>query len=60
MKQLTLTIISVIFLCSSVFAADNISDNSSFHVFNPGETISSSKMNDNFEITKLSKLELIN
>ena len=60
MKQITLTIISVLLICSSIFANDNISDNSSLHVFNSGDTISSSMMNDNFELLKLSNLDLMN
>jgi len=48
MKLLNLTIISIFLLSSAVFATDN----TSFHVFNSGETISSSKMNENFQRTQ--------
>ena len=48
MKLINLAIISLFLLFSPVFATDN----SSYHVFNAGETISSSKMNENFQRTK--------
>lgn len=49
------------FQISALFAnSDNITSESDMHVFNSGETISSSKMNENFQITKLSKIELVN
>ena len=58
----TLSLILILFLNFGVLSAstDNITSESDMNVFNSGETISSSKMNENFEILKLSKLELVN
>ena len=58
----TLSLILILFLNFGVLSAstDNITSESDMNVFNSGETISSSKMNENFEILKLSKTELVN
>ena len=58
----TLSLILILFLNFGVLSAttDNITSESVMNVFNSGETISSSKMNENFEILKLSKTELVN
>ena len=49
MKNLLSAIISVIVFSSAGFAVDNSSDNFTIpHGFNSGETISSQKMNENF------------
>jgi len=48
MKKLILTIASVLLFSSAVLATDNSSDNNTLHTFSSGETISSSKMNQNF------------
>ena len=48
--KLILNLLILIFLNTFVFASDNISDNLTIpHTFNSGETISSSKMNENFK-----------
>ena len=58
----TLSLILILFLNFGALSAstDNVTSESDMNVFNSGETISSSKMNENFEILKLSKLELVN
>ena len=48
MKKLILTIASALLFSSAVLATDNSSDNNTLHTFSSGETISSSKMNQNF------------
>ena len=57
----TLSLILILFLNFGALSAstDNITSESDMNVFNSGETISSSKMNENFEILKLSKTELV-
>ena len=57
----TLSLILILFLNFGMLSAstDNITSESDMNVFNSGETISSSKMNENFEILKLSKTELV-
>ena len=53
MKHLILTLIAVFLFSSAGFAVDNASDNLTLpHSFSAGETISSSKMNENFEALK--------
>ena len=54
MKKLVLTLIAGTVLSSTVLAStDNASDNFTIpHSFNSGETISSSKMNENFQAVK--------
>ena len=50
MKNLLSAIISVIVFSSAGFAVDNSSDNFTIpHDFSSGETISSQKMNENFQ-----------
>ena len=50
MKHLILILIPVFLFSSAGFAVDNASDNLTLpHSFSSGETISSSKMNENFE-----------
>ena len=57
----TLSLILILLLNFGALSAstDNITSESDMNVFNSGETISSSKMNQNFEILKLSKTELV-
>ena len=51
----TLSLIFILFVNFGVLSAstDNITSESDINVFISGETISSSKMNENFEILKL-------
>ena len=56
MNRTIFFLLMIILQISALFAStDNITSESDMNVFNSGETISSSKMNENFEILKLSK-----
>ena len=63
MKHLILILIAVFLFSSAGFAVDNASDNLTLpHTFSAGETISSSKMNENFQklVDAFNQLLIIN